>query len=72
MSRITETGPNPLPPDQMRPLERRAELCRLLALGVIRLHMRDSAQPSAQGDKFRLHSPPDQSGHATTQNGDTA
>ncbi len=29
--------PNPLPPDQMTPAERRAELCGLLALGLIRL-----------------------------------
>ena len=35
--------PNPLPPDQMTPAERRAELCGLLALGLVRLRMRDSA-----------------------------
>ncbi|MBB5220105.1 hypothetical protein HNP73_000026 [Amaricoccus macauensis] len=33
--------PNPLPPDQMTPAERRAELCRLLALGLVRLMQRD-------------------------------
>jgi hypothetical protein len=36
---MTETKlkrPNPLPPDQMTPAERRAELCGLLALGLVR------------------------------------
>ena len=43
--------PNPLPPDQMTPAERRAELCGLLALGLVRLRMRDKAQPSAIMEK---------------------
>lgn len=30
---------NPLPPHLMTPAERRAALCNLLALGLIRLHM---------------------------------
>ena len=33
--------PNPLPPDQMTAAERRAELCVLLALGLMRLKMKD-------------------------------
>ena len=36
--------PNPLPPDQMTPAERRAELCGLLALGLVRLRMREGAK----------------------------
>ena len=36
--------PNPLPPDQMTPAERRAELCGLLALGLVRLRMRERAK----------------------------
>ena len=31
---INRSGPNALPPDQMTPTERRAELCGLLALGL--------------------------------------
>ena len=38
--------PNPLPPDQMTPAERRAELCGLLALGLIRLLLRERDEPS--------------------------
>ena len=56
--------PNPLPPDLMRPLERRAELCRLLALGLVRLHLRARQVPGSD-EEFRLHSPPGRSGHAT-------
>jgi hypothetical protein len=36
--------PNPLPPDQMTPAERRAELCGLLALGLMRLKMKGQSQ----------------------------
>ena len=36
-------SPNPLPSLAMSPVERRAELCGLLALGLIRLRMRDKA-----------------------------
>ena len=33
--------PNPLPPDRITPAERHAELCNLLALGLVRSRMRD-------------------------------
>ena len=41
-----QLGSNPLPPDQMTPTERRAELCGLLALGLIRLRLRERSEPS--------------------------
>lgn len=58
--------PNPYPASRMTPAERRAELCRLLALGLIRLHMRDSPQVFETDGESSLHFPPDQSGHATS------
>lgn len=64
--------PNPLNPAHMKPRERRSELCQLLALGLLRLHMRNRSQPSNENEEFRLHNPPDQSGHATTQIGENA
>ncbi len=57
--------PNPLNPVHMRPLERRAELCGLLALGLIRLRIGDTAQVSVEHGESSLHSPPEQSAHAT-------
>jgi len=57
-------GSNPLPPDQMTPRERRAELCALLALGLIRLRMREQAQLSAKNREFPLHNSLHQSGSA--------
>jgi hypothetical protein len=41
-------NPNPYPATLMSPAERRAELCRLLALGLIRLLARQSSELSAQ------------------------
>ncbi|MCA0871451.1 hypothetical protein LCL97_11485 [Seohaeicola saemankumensis] len=64
--------PNPLHPHHMTPAERRAELCRILALGLIRLRMGAVAQVSAETGEFLLHNSPRQSGHATTQNGEHA
>ncbi|SDE80155.1 hypothetical protein SAMN04488239_1447 [Ruegeria marina] len=66
MGRAALSGPNPLNPCHMRPLERRAELCRILALGLVRLHMRNARQLSAEHGEFPLHNSADQSGHATT------
>ncbi|TFL19449.1 hypothetical protein DR046_02765 [Jannaschia formosa] len=63
--RCSARGSNPLPPAAMTPQERRAELCRLLALGLIRLRMRTDAVDIAAGGDVPLHSPPDRSGHAT-------
>jgi len=61
-------GPNPLPPANMTPRERRAELCNLLALGLIRLRMRKKSQLSAEHGEFSLHNSGDQSGSAGPTN----
>jgi hypothetical protein len=58
---------NPLSPFHMTPTERRAELCRILALGLIRLHTRQSSELSDRAGESSLHFPPDQSGHATRE-----
>jgi hypothetical protein len=54
--------PNPLPASAMSPAERRAELCRLLALGLIRLRLRDRGEDTDQTGEFPLHFPGEQSG----------
>jgi hypothetical protein len=64
--------PNPLPPDMLSPAERRAELCRLLAAGLIRLRMRENGQLSAENGDFPLHNSLDQSGSAGPTNRRTA
>ena len=56
--------PNPLPPANMNPHERRAELCTLLALGLIRLRMREKGQHIERTGEFPLHNSLDQSGSA--------
>ena len=58
-------GPNPLHPHQMKPLERRAELCAILARGLIRLRLRQSTELSDDRGDSSLRFPPDRSGHAT-------
>ena len=40
---MRRAGPNPLPPSRMMPCERRAELCMLLATGLVRLARRKRA-----------------------------
>ena len=65
MSRSPSCGPNSLKPNLMTPAERRAELCRILAVGLIRLHLGDAAQVSAETGEFPLHNSADQSAHAT-------
>ncbi len=57
-------GPNPLPPANMTPRERRAELCNLLALGLIRLRMREQGQHIERTGEFPLHNSGVQSGSA--------
>lgn len=57
--------PNPLPPDQMSAAERRAELCGLLALGLVRLLCRDGHEVSDNTGERCLHYPDDQCRHAT-------
>ena len=63
---------NPLAPIHMTPAERRAELCRILALGLIRLLERQSSELSDKTGESSLHFPPDQSGHATPTHRRTA
>lgn len=65
-------GPNALAPALMSPTERRAELCRILALGLVRLHQRQSSQLSDGTGETSLHSLPDQSAHATPTHRRTA
>jgi len=59
------SGPNPLAPARMTPAERRAELCRILAFGLVRLLQRQSSELSDRSGESSLHFPPDRSGHAT-------
>jgi len=63
---------NPLDPNQMTPSERRAALCKILALGLIRLHMRNAGQVSEEDGDFPLHNPADRSGHATSTRKESA
>ena len=56
--------PNPLPPDQMTPIERRADLCGLLALGLVRLRMRDQTEVSDKNRESCLHYPANEWRHA--------
>jgi hypothetical protein len=70
MSLRGSVGPNPIQPMFMKPLERRAELCAILALGLIRL--RQSSERSDVGGESSLHFPPVRSGHATPTHRRTA
>ena len=56
--------PNALHPSLMKPAERRAELCAILGLGIVRLHLRKQRQPSPENGDFPLHFTPEQSGSA--------
>ncbi len=57
--------PNPLPPTLMSAAERRAELCGLLALGLLRLRQRERGEPFSGRGESCLHFPPDRCRHAT-------
>lgn len=57
--------PNPLSPGRMTPSERRAELCGLLALGLLRLRQASRDEVTGANGESSLHLPPDRSGHAT-------
>ncbi|RHZ90384.1 hypothetical protein D1114_23515 [Cereibacter sphaeroides] len=57
--------PNPLPPDHMTAAARRAELCALLALGLVRMSQRERGEPSDGTGEISLHYPADQCRHAT-------
>lgn len=58
------SGPNALHPDRMTVEERRTELCRLLALGLFRLHQRESRQNIDIYGESSLHNSACQSIHA--------
>ncbi len=60
------TRPNTPPASRMSPPERRAELCTLLARGLIRLRMRQDSELSGNTGEFRLHNSAKQSGTAET------
>lgn len=64
--------PNPLAPFHMTPAERRAELCRILALGLVRLMQRQSRELSDETGESSLHFLSDESGHATGEKRRTA
>lgn len=60
-------APNPLAPHHMSPAERRAELCRILARGLVRLRLRSCDDISGGSGESSLHFPPDRSGHANPE-----
>ena len=57
--------PNPLAPSAMTVTERRTELCGLLALGLVRLRMREAGEVSDDTGESCLHLSSDQCRHAT-------
>lgn len=65
-------GPNMLHPESMSPAERRAELCSLLALGLIRLRLKTLTQISDANGESSLHNSDDWSIHATAVKTETA
>lgn len=65
-------GPNPVRVDRLSAAERRVELCRILALGLVRLKARQSTELSAPFGESSLHSTADRSGHATPHRKETA
>ena len=64
-------GPNPIHPDHLTAKERVGEVCRLLALGLLRLRARDHANGgsssglSPESGESSLDRPARASGHAT-------
>ena len=59
------SSPNPLHPDRMTVHERHAELCGLLALGLVRLLGQDGRKVSDNTGERCLHYPSNQCRHAT-------
>jgi hypothetical protein len=60
-------GRNPLHPDRMSAAERRVALCAILAVGLVRLRLRQSSELSAEPENGSLDYARDQSGHATAR-----
>lgn len=58
------SGPNPLAPGLMSPLERRREFCQLLALGLLRMRLSDkkTSENNVLTEQFRLHNCPEACG----------
>lgn len=50
--------PNPLQPDRMTPVERRTELCGLLAQGLVRLNLRNEARSQSKSENVDFTSRP--------------
>lgn len=63
---------NPYPTHLMTATERRAELCALLALGLVRLMQRERGEPSDETGEIRLHYRADRCRHATPNPTETA
>jgi hypothetical protein len=69
--RVPGIGPNPVHPDALTTKERLGEICRLLALGLLRLRARDHAKGgqssgvSPDGGESFVDCPARASGHAT-------
>jgi hypothetical protein len=68
----TGAGPNPTRPELLTSKERRAELCRLLALGLIRLRARQSREVSVAVRESSLHNSAARSAHANPKRRRTA
>jgi hypothetical protein len=63
----TLAGPNAIAPTLLSPAERRTELCRLLALGLVRLRARQSSGLSDLAENSSLDFTAERSGHATAE-----
>lgn len=57
--------PNALHPHHLTAMERRRELCQILALGLVRLHMRNKPEVSDKMGESCLHYPAEEWRHAT-------
>ena len=54
---MLKSGPNPVPPGLLSPMERRQELCQLLALGLLRMRLVEETtnEDNELTEQFRLH-----------------
>ena len=59
--------PNPLSPTLMKPMKRRAEICSILARGLVRLKARESIELLGENGESSLHFTADRSGHANPE-----
>ncbi|MTH96379.1 hypothetical protein E1297_10315 [Roseibium sp. RKSG952] len=59
--------PNPLPVEQMTSAERQAELCGLLARGLVRLLVRDASELSANEPESSLPKRPCECRHVSCE-----